>query len=469
VDACPAAPNPNREALPAFFLYRFVPGGETLFQGIHRLMPGELLTFDGHAVSLRQRQTFAELHERHPVGRDSVARVEATLGRIMAECAATTPSAANLLSGGVDSSYLQALWNRVCADTPTSFSVTVDHPRTRLDTEYALSAARELKTQHRLVPADAPYASYLLDTLAATGEPPNHVMAAYFGALAATMTAANFPVGICGEGADSLFGISSSDLLHKAKWLRALLPFRFLRRRASALADRRDWRRLREPLQLADYLYDLQHFDHPVNHVALFTDLPAVQACFGTDAIAEAAASRRALLDKYRVPASPLDRMHAIGYLGEAVDSASLWTTLFNRAGGDLRCPFLDSRILRLALSLEPRYRYRFRKPKYVLKEALSRHVPRDMAYRFKLGFGQPIFEWMAPGGQLRSWVEQIGRHDFVDRAALATALARPNWFLYSLLCYDLWHKLFIERSIPRTQRDIAPRHIGDTALAAAS
>jgi hypothetical protein len=27
-----------------------------------------------------------------------------------------------------------------------------------------------------------------------------------------------------------------------------------------------------------------------------------------------------------------------------------------------------------------------------------------------------------------------------------------PGWFLSSLLCYDLWHRLFIERSLPREQ-----------------
>jgi hypothetical protein len=71
------------------------------------------------------------------------------------------------------------------------------------------------------------------------------------------------------------------------------------------------------------------------------------------------------------------------------------------------------------------------------------------LANRTKLGFGQPIFEWLAPGGQLRPWVERIGRYDFVERRAWQSCLARPNWFLYSLLCFDLWHKLFIERSLP--------------------
>ena len=44
--------------------------------------------------------------------------------------------------------------------------------------------------------------------------------------------------------------------------------------------------------------------------------------------------------------------------------------------------------------------------------------------------------------------MDRIGRYEFLDAAALERARARPNWFLYSLLCYDLWHRLFIERSL---------------------
>jgi asparagine synthetase B (glutamine-hydrolysing) len=145
-----------------------------------------------------------------------------------------------------------------------------------------------------------------------------------------------------------------------------------------------------------------------------------------------------------------MERLHAIGYFAEATDSASLWTTLFNRAGAELFCPFLDSRVLRLVVNLEAQARFRFRRPKALLKAALVRNGAGALAHRSKLGFGQPIFEWLAPGGQLRPLVEDIGRYDFVDRRTLQSSLACPNWFLYSLLCFDLWYKLFIERSLPR-------------------
>jgi asparagine synthetase B (glutamine-hydrolysing) len=202
--------------------------------------------------------------------------------------------------------------------------------------------------------------------------------------------------------------------------------------------------RLAHYLHLAERLYHLEDLDHPANHVATFTEWPLVEACFGRSAVAAAAASRRALLGQYAVPDDPLQRLHAVGFLGEAIDSASLWTTLFNGAGADLLCPFLDSRLLRLASRLAPRQRYRFRRPKHLLKAALVRHAPQELAYRAKLGFGQPVFEWLAPGGQLRPLAERIGDYEFLPSPARRSALARPGWFLYSLLCYDLWHKRFI-------------------------
>jgi asparagine synthetase B (glutamine-hydrolysing) len=52
-----------------------------------------------------------------------------------------------------------------------------------------------------------------------------------------------------------------------------------------------------------------------------------------------------------------------------------------------------------LALQLPASVRYAFRKPKALLKAALAQRVTPEIAYRVKLGFGQPIFEWLRPGG----------------------------------------------------------------------
>jgi asparagine synthase (glutamine-hydrolysing) len=443
---------PNRDALPTFFLYRSVPGRDTLFDGIHRLLPGEQITRDARGLSRVQRHTFADLRDRGVAVGEALDALDATMADVVRDCAAHRPGTVNLLSGGVDSSYLQVVWNRVGppCDAPPSVSVCVDHPRTWLDTDYAVTMAEALGTRHGLVPADGPYADYLTDLLAATGEPPNHVQSAYFGELARQTVARGFTAGLCGEGADSLFGLGLAGHLAIAAAARSLVPWRGLRRLAASAVGLTGRGELADAIRLADGPGDESDPQHPINQVASFTDLEAALACFGEAGVADARARRRGLVDRVAPGGSPCDRLHAAAFLGEAAESASLWATLFNRAGADFLCPFLDSRVLRLALNLPTAVRYRFRRPKDLLKRALARAVKAPLANRRKLGFGQPVFEWLAPGGQLRPLVERIAPYDFVDGGVLARSLARPNWFLSSLLCYDLWHKLFIDRSLPR-------------------
>lgn len=467
VEVSGETPRPSEDDLPTFFVNRNVPGRNTLFAGFHRLLPGEQVQLRDGRLTWAQRRTLGDLREDRPVGREALDRLEETMDRLCSEYAALDSGAANLLSGGVDSSFLQLHWDRARPDSPVpsrSFCVTVDHPRTRPDAEYALSAARILGTGHATVAADEPYAHYLLETMSATGEVPNHVQMAYFHRLARAMVGRGVTAALSAECADSLFGLATANKLQNAALLRRVCPSAFLRRGGAALAGLLRWQRLRATFRLADGLYHEERLDHPVNDAAVFTHRPSVEACFGREAVEAVASRRRALLDHYHVPHTPLERLHGAGFLGSAMNSASLMTTLFNHAGAPLFCPFLDSRMLRLVVNLSPRERFPFRRPKELLKRSLARHGHAGLAYRHKLGFGQPIFEWLAPGGQLRPLVEQIEPYDFLDARALAAAKARPNWFLYSLLCYDLWHKLHVSCTLPRSAEALAERTMASGA-----
>jgi len=459
VDGLDEAPEVNQSALPAYFLYRYVPGRDTLFAGVHRLMPGEEVAFDATGMKRTQRHTFADWQSEPRVGADAIDRVEDTMRGILADCGAACPATANLLSGGVDSAYLQVLWNQVHGSTdeaPSTFSVSANHEPGRLDTQYAVSAAAMLGTNHALVHTNAPYASYLLRCIACSGETPHHVQTAYFPAIAGIMAGRGHTAALCGQGADALFGLTCARTLQGAGTLRSLLPFEPLRRLAAGTAGWGGFRYLRDDIHLAGRLDRVDDWQHPINRVGVFADLPAVTACFGETAVTEAFSARRDLLEQYRVNGNVVERVHACDFLSDSIDSASLWNGLFNVQGTELLCPYLDSRLLRLAFAIEPQHRFPYRRPKELLKRALARHAPRELAYRGKLAFGQPVFEWLAPGGQLRRWAERVGRHEFVKPAALAAALAQPTWFLYSLLCFDLWHKLFIERSLPRSRSEAA-------------
>src|SRR5262249_55817420 len=158
---------------------------------------------------------------------------------------------------------------------------------------------------------DDPYSSYLSDALATTAEPLNHVQSAYFGHLARAMHADGIRAGLCGEGADSLFGLGLANQFHNARVLRRLLPGALPRRLAGAVSAVLGLPRVAAARRLATHLDAFAALHHPVNRVAAFADWPAVEACFGTSAVAAAAGERRRLLDLYQVPYQPQDRLHA--------------------------------------------------------------------------------------------------------------------------------------------------------------
>jgi asparagine synthase (glutamine-hydrolysing) len=448
VEVLTPRPRENANAMPAFFLFRLVPGRDTLFEGVHRLLPGEEVCWERESWTRRQRQTLRQLTETP--AHDPVERLQEVLSVVVADVRSVHARTTNLLSGGADSSLLQAILNGQVEELlPTSFSISVDHPRTWADTDEAISASRHLGTRHLLVPAERAYDDYLIETVAATGEPPNHVQSAYFGDLGGHIVRHGISGCLSAVGADSLLGLDSARQVYNAQRIGRRVPLRLLRRAGHFLARALNRPRWAEAFWLADHLEEEESFLHPVNQTAAFTDWQEAVDVFGKVAVRRALGARRGWLDDLEVPPDPLERMHAACFFGMAIHTAGLWTSLLERGGVELHCPFLDSRMLRFANGMSANDRYQPQRPKDLVRRALLAHLPREMVYRAKMGFGQPIFEWLAPGGVLHPLVRRIARPDFLDARTLARIQQAPSWMLYNLLCYDLWRKLFIERASP--------------------
>ena len=60
----------------------------------------------------------------------------------------------------------------------------------------------------------------------------------------------------------------------------------------------------------------------------------------------------------------------------------------------ELRVPFLDHNLVNYALSIPGHCKVSDKEPKYILKSALEKVLPRDVLYRKKKGFCVPLREW---------------------------------------------------------------------------
>lgn len=445
----------NLAALRDYLTYGYIPVNRTIFQQVHKLMPG-------HYAAVEQRADQAELQlnvksywdlqfrpDPKPSEMDWIDGLRDVLSEtVEAHMMSDVPLGA-FLSGGLDSGCMVALMARSASRPVKTFSIGFEETAFN-ELPFARQVAQHYGTEHHEFVV-RPDAIELLPLLARQYDEPfgdsSAIPTYYVSKLART----HVTVALSGDGGDEAFAgytryAQSLDALSRQGKL-GFLPEKLLRSMSFAAANTLPkgtrgigtLRRLgMSPCETyldvtyhhsADFLTELLHSDALCG---LQQEDDAFRRYFEGVNAADDLTRMQYLDTKTYLPEDILAK----------VDRASMMCSL------EARVPLLDHRVLEFAARIPTKFKFRNGKGKYIFRRLLEELLPKGLLDRPKAGFGVPLVHWFNQdlAGYTRDVLFEARSLDrgLFRREAIEQILAEHGKGLADR-SPDIWRLLFFE------------------------
>ena len=462
----------DRNALALLMRHNYINAPHSIYQGIYKLPPGHVLT-----VSLRQREPKLEPFWSLPaVAEGGVARpfsgtpeqatnaLEALLkSAVQQQMLADVPLGA-FLSGGIDSSTVVALMQAQSSQPVKTFTIGFNEEGYN-EAVHAKVVARHLGTDHTELYVTPQQALEVIPKLPGLYCEPFSDSSQIPTFLVSQLARQKVTVALSGDAGDELFGGYGRYTLAQSLWNKTSRIPHGLRGPAAAgirAIPVRGWNSLAAPLRplLPGRLRHANIGDKLYKGAALLAARQVDELYlklvthWEPDTLVLGAREPLTALRGNPLPFAGLDavqRMMALdvitylpGDILTKVDRAAMGVSL------ETRVPFLDHRVVEFAWALPQAMKLQSGVGKWILRQVLYRHVPRELIERPKMGFGVPIDSWLR--GPLRNWAEslldesRLRREGFFNPAPIRQKWAEHlsghrNWqhHLWDVLMFQAW------------------------------
>ena len=434
----------NRNAVASFMRHNYVPTPHTIYEGVHKLEPGSILTLpwgsEPHITRFWDARSVARAGLASPIQASDVEltdRLETMLkDAIYQRMIADVPLGA-FLSGGIDSSLVVALMQTASLGRVRTFTIGFDilgfneAPR-------AAAVARHLGTQHTELTVTAQEARDVIPRLPEMFDEPFADSSQIPTYLLSAMTRKHVTVALSGDGGDELFaGYNRYQLASRMWGGLSLLPRQFRKGIAASIVSMSPdcWSRLLSFLPTSVRHSGVGDKLHKLASVLGLPDSNAVYRRLVThwesgEVMVGGEEYKGMLWDQKLVEEIPgfleqMQLMDLLTYLPDdiltKVDRASMAVAL------EARVPLLDHRVVEFAWQLPRAAKIRGGTSKWLLRQVLDRYVPKHLIDRPKMGFGIPLGEWLR--GPLRNWAEAfLDERRLREANMVNAALVRQYW-----------------------------------------
>ncbi|AUZ74447.1 MULTISPECIES: asparagine synthase (glutamine-hydrolyzing) [Aeromonas] len=442
----------DRGSLSLLLRYNYIPAPYTIYQGIEKLPAGQYVQIKkGQLRADVQLKAYWQLNQSierclaNPFsGTDTQAAdlLEQTISQAVSGQMLSDVPLGAFLSGGVDSSTVVALMQQQSKQPVRTFAIGFDEPGYN-EAEYAKEVARYLGTDHTELYVSAQDAVDLVPHLPDIYCEPFADSSQLPTFLVSRMAKQHVTVALSGDGGDELFGGYNPYQFAPRVWSKLqLLPLplrQIASRLLSGLPLPDKLAKLLRVLPAKDqeqfYRILMSHWDNPGQLVIGGNEYPTL--------INSAAQWPKTDCFEHWMMAMDAGQ-YMIDDILVKVDRAAMANSL------ETRVPLLDHRVVELAWKLPLHMKIRGGVSKWVLREVLYRHVPREMIERPKKGFSVPLGQWLR--GPLRDWAEALLNEQRLEQDGyLNSAVVRRVWSdhlqgkrdhslkLWSILMFQAW------------------------------
>ena len=440
----------NEEALDHYLSFQYSVLPETMFKGIFRLQPGHFMVYEGGELHIERYFDPMPDPQEGRSFEDTVALIKETMHESVQTHMIADVEVASLLSSGIDSSYITALYPD--DKTYTVGFETEDNKYNEISYATETAALLGKQNKHRVIsPADywssIPLIMYYMDEPLAD---PSAVALFFLD----KMVAEDVKVVLSGEGADEFFG--GYNIYHEpmslAKYQKA--P-RFIRKALAGIARaipghhkgqgflERGSKELRERFIGNANIFSVEERNRILRKpTASKAPQDLTRPFYERVAHLDDVAQMQYIDDSFWLPGDILLK----------ADKMSMAHSL------ESRVPFLDMEVFALARTLPVEHRLHGTTTKYALRTAAYEVLPQQVANKKKLGFPVPMRVWLKQDGYCQMVREAFESEDakrfFVssellglieDHRAGKADNSRKIWTVYVFL---IWYSVFFGEAL---------------------
>jgi len=447
------------QALSQLFTLRYVPSPRTLFRGIFKLPPAHRMIVQSSGIQIerywkstpkiRTRVVQSELIEEYQQLVQDAVRLQMR----------SDVPVGLFLSSGVDSSCLLALMSRLSNQPVRTFTIGFADGEESNETDDARRLANMFGSDHSEQVLSAQdyekyYERYMWDLEEPVG---NETAAAFY--FVSRVTSQRVKVALTGQGADEPWAGYKRYVGAKVSGAYAVLPQLLTKGVLKKIGER--WVKGERLKRGLTSLYETDVLSRFVRIYSFFTtemkdDL--FQSWLKERVSTDGYEARQALC-QLQSEVAKLDPLTQILYMDTRTnlpddllmvgDKTSMANSL------EVRVPFLDYRLVEFAESLPGNLKLKGLEGKYLHKKAIEKWLPKEVVWRKKKGFANPIDKWLRT--RMRSFVRETlltegsGVSRYFNLSVIRKLLeqhernqAQHLRHVYLLLSFELWHRKFI-------------------------